>query len=226
MLMDCRFCDYKSGPFQQLDEKDLIAISSHCFAREYEKGDQIFSEGHPIGDITYLRNGLLKIQKKIDGGKNVIFQILQAPGYFGLPSVFADKFYHTSAEALTSSEVCFLAKEPFFDLIKKNGNFGLNLLKCNCKSELQYIDHTVTLVRQQVPGRLADVLMFFHRTMTHQNSFTLPLSKAEMAEFMGVSTKSLTRIMTEFKNDGIIKIQGRQIEILRPDLLERLVRLG
>ncbi len=224
--MKCRFCEYKSAPFQQLDEKDLIAISSHCFAKEYSKGEQIFSEGHPIGDITYLRKGLLKIQKKIDGGKNVIFQILQAPGYFGLPSVFADKFYHTSAEALTPSEVCFLAKEAFFDLIKENGNFGLNLLKCNCKSELQYIDHTVTLVRQQVPGRLADVLMFFYKTMAYQNSFTLPLTRSEMAEFMGVSTKSLTRIMTEFKNDGIIKTENSKIEILRPDLLNRLVRLG
>ena len=224
--MECRFCEYKSGPFQQLHEKDLIAISSYCFAKEFKKGEQIFSEGHPIGDITYLKKGLLKIQKKIDGGKNVIFQILQAPGYFGLPSVFADKFYHTSAEALTQSEVCFMAKEPFFDLIKKDGNFGLNLLKCNCKSELHYIDHTVTLVRQQVPGRLADVLMFFYKNMAYQHSFTLPLTKSEMAEFMGVSTKSLTRIMTEFKNDGIIKTENSKIEILRPDLLERLVRLG
>lgn len=62
--------------------------------------------------------------------------------------------------------------------------------------------------------------------MAYQNSFTLPLTRSEMAEFMGVSTKSLTRIMTEFKNDGIIKTENSKIEILRADLLNRLVRLG
>lgn len=225
--MDCRTCEYISNPFKELEARELEEISGHCLMREFRKGEMIFSENSPIGDVTYLRKGLIKIQKKIDGGKNVIFQILQAPGYFGLPSVFADKVYHTSAQTLIDTEVCFLPKEKFFDLIRRNGNFGLNLLKCNCKSELQYIDHTVTLVRQQVPGRLADVLMFFKKTLANQNNdFVIPLSRSEMAEFMGVSTKSLTRTLTEFKNDGLISINGNHLQIMRPDLLERLVRLG
>lgn len=215
-----------SEPFKKLDIDELKHISSVCLRHQFQKGERIFTEGHPIGDVTYLRKGMIKIQKKIDAGKSVIFQILQAPGYFGLPSVFADNVYHTSAETLMTSEVCFIAKEPFFKVMQTNGEFSLNLMKTNCKSELQYIDHTVTLVRQQVPGRLADAILYFYETMAVDNHFDLPLNRGEMAEFIGVSTKSLARTLAEFKTDGLIKLEGKRITVLRPDLMERLKRLG
>lgn len=223
----CIDCDYMSVPFRGLTTDALKEISAYCISKHFLKGEKIFMEGMPIGDITYLKNGIIKNQKKINDQKCIIFQVIRSPAYFGLPSVFGGNIYHTSAEAATDAQVCFIQKGKFFEFMHKEGSFALSLLKENSRSVLQFIDHTITLLRQQVPGRLADVLLFFSGRDSQQNlTFELPLNRSELADFMGVSTKSLTRTLKEFNDDGLIKVDGRKIEIIRPDLLKRLIRLG
>jgi CRP-like cAMP-binding protein len=75
-------------------------------------------------------------------------------------------------------------------------------------------------------GRVADALIYFSRIIYEGDSFELPFTRQELADLIGISRESATRVLTKFREEGILKMEGRTMEITNPAMLQQISRIG
>ena len=79
---------------------------------------------------------------------------------------------------------------------------------------------------KQLPGRIADVILYFSETIYNNHIFSFPLTRRELAELSGTTKESFIRTLTEFKNDRIIELNGSDVEIKSMKIIKTLSELG
>jgi CRP-like cAMP-binding protein len=221
----CQFCNLKSTAAQKLNDAELCMLGENCAETKFQTGDIIIKQNAHSTNVAYLKSGLVKIH--IEGGiKDKILKITKAPAYICLPSSFGDKINHFSATALEPTTVCFINVEMFKKLIYENGDFAYQIILDMSKSELQNFHNCLNNAQKQNIGRVADVILFFANAIYNSNAFNLPVTREELAALAGISRESCSRIFTEFNNDGILEVNGRQIKILNEKLLKQISEKG
>ncbi len=223
----CVDCTLKSSAVSLLDKKELCVLEEGCSKTVFQKGELIFKEGSPARHITYIRKGFVKLVKKGIGGKDFILSISKEGAYLGLQNLNRDtRNNYFSALAIDSTEVCFIDTECFAKLLEQNGNFAAKVISTLCNDEMNYFERLVNNVQQQLPGRLANTLLYFCKEVYGQNPFTLNLTMAEVAALIGTSRESVSRIFKEFHDAGIIKTEKKQITIVDEEKLEKIRHKG
>ena len=224
--VDCTNCEYKSSPVKLLNHSELEAIEKNCNIVKINKGELIFKQGAPATYVLYIRKGLVKISNKNSNNKELIVQLLKPGNYMGLTSILCGEIYYCSAITVEPSEICFINKDIFLELIEFNGTFGKKIIEYTSKLELLQVKRLYSLIHKQVPGRIADLFLYLSREIYNNNEFIIPLNRIELANFIGTSKKSVINTLSEFNNDRLIEINGRKIKILCMDLIERLSKIG
>jgi CRP-like cAMP-binding protein len=87
-------------------------------------------------------------------------------------------------------------------------------------------ERLISQSHKQLPGRIADVLLYFSEDIYKSNTFNFPFTRKELAELAGTTKESFIRTLTEFKNDKIINIEGSQVEIVSLENVKMLSKLG
>jgi CRP/FNR family transcriptional regulator len=111
-------------------------------------------------------------------------------------------------------------------MIQTNGDFAMSIMKKMSSVSDMIILESLTLRRKHIHGRVAYILLFFAEQIYESDYFELPLSRKEIAEFIGKTTENVIRTLSEFRKDGIIKIFGKNIEIVDKEMLHRISDLG
>ena len=218
----CRNCVIKSSAVSVLNYDELGILEKGCSQTNFRKGELIFKEGSPANYITYIREGFVKLSKSLSGEKEYIVSISKKGAYLGIQNLNkANKTNYFSAYALTNTLVCFLDIDYFDQLIKRNGEFASEVISYIINDEMGNFDRFLNNVQQQLPGRLANILFYFYQQVYAQNPFYLNITKAELASLIGTSRESVTRLLKDFQDDGIIKTDKNSILILNePKLME------
>jgi CRP-like cAMP-binding protein len=222
---NCIVCRVKSPAAAILNEKELEVMGSNCSVVKFEKGETIFKQGTLSSSIVYIKKGLVKIHLR-GPSREKILRIIKAPAYLGIPTTFGDKIYHYSATAIDSTQVCFIAGDTFRSFLHDNAQFAYEIIVDLCRNELSDYDRFVNLSQKQVPGRVAETLLSFAKDIFQQKTFDLPLSRSELGALVGTSRESISRIFTEFSDEKIIRLQGKEITILNETLLEHISSKG
>lgn len=223
----CVNCTLKSKPVSVLDNNELGVLEQGCSMIQYDKGELIFKEGGPVQHIIYLRDGFVKLVKKGATGKDFIISISKMGSYLGLQNLDKEtKTNYYSAIALTKSELCFIDRNHFTDLLRSNGDFAIQVLSTVFKDEMNYFDRLVKNVQQQLPGRLANTISYFANEVYDENPFTLNLTQSEIAALIGTSRESVSRILKEFQEMGIIALKHNVLTILNEKKLEEIKQKG
>ncbi|MFP4366739.1 MAG: Crp/Fnr family transcriptional regulator [Bacteroidales bacterium] len=212
--------------YNSLTDEQKELLESYSNVVSYKNGDIIFKQNTRTAHIMFIKSGLVKIFKEGRNDKVIILK-LAVSGYFvGLLSVFGDDIYQYNASSVEDSDIIFIDIGVFRDIINQNGTFATHLLRQVSSEGLYIFDKLVSQYHKQLPGRIADVLLFFSEIIYQSNVFYLPLTRRELAEFAGTTKESFIRTLTEFKNDRIIKLDGKKVEIISLDIIKTLSRLG
>ncbi len=223
----CIDCTLKSNAVSILNQNELCILDEGCSKTAFKKGELIFKEGAPSQYITYIRNGFIKLCKKGIGGTDFILSISKKGAYLGIQNLNRQsKLNYFSAIAITDSEVCFIDIECFGKLLKQNGEFATEVISFIFNDEMNYFDRLVNNVQQQLPGRLANTLLYFSNQVYNENPFNLNLTKAELASLIGTSRESVSRLLKSLQDDEIIKMEKRKITILNEKKLEEIKLKG
>jgi CRP/FNR family transcriptional regulator len=91
---------------------------------------------------------------------------------------------------------------------------------------LLIFDKLINVSQKQIPGRIAETLIFFSQEIYKNDTFELPLSRQELAELVVTTKENISRTLSEFKNDRLIDFDGRKIIIKSRDNIEFLSRIG
>lgn len=214
-------------PFMNLltqEQSDIIANNSNIV--RYKNKDVIFLQNTRTSHIMFIKNGLVKIYKEGRNGKILILRIDTPNNYLGLMSVFGHDIHQYSAAAIENAEIYFTDITAFKNLIKENGLFALKLMNTISQEGLFLFDRLISQSHKQLPGRIADVLLYFSEKIYHSTTMTLPLTRRELAELAGTTKESFIRTLTEFKNDKIIDLNGSVLEIKSLKIIKTLSDLG
>jgi CRP/FNR family transcriptional regulator, polysaccharide utilization system transcription regulator len=216
-----------SLPFMNLlTEEQVEIISKSSNVVKYKNRDVIFLQNTRTSHIMFIKAGLVKIYKEGRNGKILILRIETPNNFLGLMSVFGHDIHQFSAAAIDNAEIYFTDITVFRNLIKDNGLFALKLMNVLSVDGLFLYDRLMSQSHKQLPGRIADVLLYFSERIYHSTAFTLPLTRRELAEFAGTTKESFIRTLTEFKNDKIIDLDGSIVEIKSLKIIKTLSDLG
>jgi CRP-like cAMP-binding protein len=218
--------EYLWPSFSELSTEQIEKIQKNSYLVKHRKGEQIFRQDQPISHFMMIRSGLVKLYKNVDPDKIIILKIVGPGSFLGLISVFYGNRYQYSASALEDTETLYASLTDIKEIIGENGKYALHFLKQLSSDGITMIDKMINLSQKQIPGRIAEILLFFSREVYHSNGFTLPLSRQELADLVSSTKESISRTLTEFKNDRLIDIDDRKVNLKSIELLDILSRMG
>ncbi len=221
----CRICMFKSPAAQKLSDSELDAMHSNCARVQFKAGDTIIIQDALSTNVAYIKSGLVKIHIK-GPIKEKIMKIAKAPTYLCLPSTFGDKINHFSATALEPTSVCFIDITTFKNFIYQNGDFAYQIIQEMSKGELLNFHSLINNAQKQNIGRVADAILFFAKEIYNSSTFTIPISRQDLGDLLGITRESASRILTDFHNERIINIEGKKISILNELLLIQISEKG
>jgi CRP-like cAMP-binding protein len=222
----CELCELKELFVEKLDSDHLEIVCSGRVEKEFRQGETIIKEGTLIRDFVYLKSGLVKLFRTDNTGKEQIITIAKPFDYVSLLSVFSNDRYQYSVTALEDSVTCNLVMEDVRRMVTENGNVALNLLKHMSRVADKIILDSLDVRKKHLRGRVAYLLIFFSQNVYHSPEFDLPLSRKEMAEYVGMTTENVIRSLSELRKDRILKIYGKTIHIVQMDTLKSIAEYG
>ncbi len=221
----CIDCDFKSKATINLDENEKELLSCNHVMLSFRKGETVIRQGHFSSNITYLRKGLAKIHMKGPYYEQII-KIVKAPRYLGLPTTFGDKVNQYSVTVIEDAEICFIDNSTFRELLSSNINFTHEIIFNLCRYELDSFHKCANRTQKQTRGNIADVLIDFADNFYNSDVFNLPLNRDEIGNLVDTSRESVSRVLTEFNIDGIIRLTGKKVEILNKRSLQLISANG
>lgn len=209
--------------FQRMGPSIWAEIEPHAIFNHYKKNQAIFLQGNFPNGIFCVHTGKIKILMVNNEGKESIIRIANPGTIIGHRALFSKEVYHASAIALEDSVVCFFHKEYILNLLKEQPILALELLAQLSESVGASDALSATLVHKNVRERLAGLLLKLKEEYGIQegNNYRLniKLTREEMAAMIGTTHETLVRLITEFKNEGIIIQDGKIIIIINDQKL-------
>jgi CRP/FNR family transcriptional regulator len=209
-----------------MTDEELDYVNRYRREVIYAKGETIIEKGSPIEEFLYLKKGLVKLVKQGENQRERIISIARPLDFVSLISTFSEKYYEFSITALEESIVCGIDLESIKEVIRNNGGFALELIEHITRSSNFVIQATYDIDDKHLRGRIAYILLWFSNKIYHSELFMLPISRKEIGELINMTTENVIRILSEFRKDGLVRIDGKNIEILNKELLEKLSKSG
>lgn len=222
----CSDCVDMSCAVSLLNKTQYELLSNNSIESEINKGEIIIRSDTMISNIIYLKTGYVKEFVVNSNKKTRIIQILKPHTYLGIHSLFGDKINHYSYAALENLKICYIDINTFKQLVKENGNFAFQILSEVGKENLYNYYRFVSNSQKKTDGRFADILLYLADKIYENTKFDLQLNRQELANLVGISRENLTRVLTKFKDDGIINVSSSHIEIMKHDLLVTISKNG
>ncbi len=212
--------------FSYLDDGSIDELCHNKEEQFFRKGEVINHEGEKIHTFKYLKSGLVKLYRRATTGEEQIITITRPFEFVSNMSIFSEEKYQFSVSALEDSVVCSIKLSFIKDLFMKNGGFAMGLLTKISMINDKIISQTLDIRQKNLVGRVAYVLLYFTNDIYKSRVFDLPVSRKEIADYIGMSTANVIRTLSEFKREGIIRIFGKTIEIVDPGKLEVISKRG
>ncbi len=222
---NCKTCPFKSSATKVLSDDEFEILDKNRAMVTFKKGDLIFKQGALSTNVAYLRTGIVKIHMQ-GPSKEKILRIVKAPSYFGIPTTFGNKINKYSATAIEETTVCFIDSNLFRNFIFKNGKFAYEIIVELCENELQDYERYANQSQKQVPGMVAERLICMSDNIFNSNHFNFPLTQSELADLVGTSRESVSRVLSDFSSNKLIEFKGKEITILNRDVLEQISEKG
>lgn len=225
MSNDCKQCPFNLKATATLSDCNLEQLTENHIVLNFKKGDAIIKQGMYSTNVVFLRRGISKIHLEGPYHEQIV-RLVKSPSYLGLPTTFGDKVNQYSVTAITDVEVCFIDVNVFQNILDENREFSKQIIVELCKNELDSFKRCANRTQKMIRGNMADVLIEMSDKIFNSDTFVLPVSQLELANLVDTSRESVSRILTEFNNDGIIEMSGKRITILKKESLQLISKNG
>lgn len=224
-MSKCEQCIVREfSSLKALNKEELVRMS-HCkVSKTIKKGEYIFEEGEKVNGVFCVKDGICKMTKLSDNGKDHIVKLVKKGDLLGQRSMISDEPVNLSAVALEDMQVCFIPKSEILGFFNQNNNFSMNVMKTICGDLKEANDIMVSMAQKTVKQRLAHTLLYLAENFgtNEDKSLKLQLSREEIAGMIGTATESCIRLLSDFNKLGVITLTGKKIIIPDPAKLRKL----
>lgn len=222
----CINCDFRDVVFSYLDDPSIEEMCNNKEEQFFRKGEIINHEGEKITNFKYLKSGLVKLYRRTSTGEEQVITITRPFEFVSNMSIFSEDRYQYSVSTLEDSVVCTVKLDFIKELFLKNGGFAMVLLTKISMINDKIISQTLDIRQKNLVGRVAYVLLYFTKEIYGSRVFDLPVSRKEIADYIGMSTANVIRTLSDFKKEGIIRVFGKTIEVVELEKLEIISKRG
>jgi len=225
-ITQCSIFDFNLSWYELLTEDEKLLIDEHSVSINFKKGETVCKRGAFASHIFFLEEGLVKVYLE-ERNKNLILTLFTKNNLLGLSALFeGNNKLPYSVSTYTDSRVRMIDIQIFRQLLQQNSEFSYRIINLLNEKTSQIYGRFFSLTQKQLHGRLADILLCLSNRIFKSKSFELPLSRADLGDLTGMSTESVIRMMKEFKDDGLIGMHCKSIELLDVARLERISEFG
>jgi CRP-like cAMP-binding protein/FixJ family two-component response regulator len=180
----------------------------------------IYREGDEPTRLYFVKAGRVKTVKTTAAGKELITG-LYGPGEFvGYMALLEQTRHHDSAVAVDDAELVYIPKDDF-TLLLRNPAVSQQFIRLLAGRVSEREQQLVSMAYNSIRRRVADTLLHLHAQHGHEPGTPFQLSRDDMAALVGTASESLIRTLSEFKQDGLIELNGKDIRVLQPEKLRR-----
>jgi CRP/FNR family transcriptional regulator, polysaccharide utilization system transcription regulator len=222
----CKGCTLKSPIFCFLTDEELELIDHGKISVQFHKGELIRKQGTHMSHVISVTTGLAKLYLEGPDWRNSAIRIVKPTNFIGGPGIYLDQRHHFSVAALMETTVCFIDVTIFREIIDRNKPFAHEFMKDFSKNILAVYNRLLSLTQKQMPGRMADTLIYLSEEIFESKKFPMHVSRQDISELSGMSKDSAVKILREFQHDGIINLSDNEMEIINPEVLNRISRTG
>ena len=215
---DCLHCKARfKSIFCDLDAEMLLKLEMNKTCNLFKRGQFIFHEGTYPRGLFCINMGKIKIVQSGETGKEQIIRFSKEGDVIGYGSLLSGEKYSCSAIALEDSSVCYISKSFFLNLVSHNTELAtkMAILLAN---DLRKAEQKLTgLAQKTVRERTAEAILFLKEIFGYENdniTVNIRISREEFANLIGTARETATRLLSEFKDDGIVELYGKKIKIL------------
>jgi len=205
---------------------EVEEIRQHTQVAVYQRRELIFRQNTPTSHIMYVISGLVKIYKEGRNKRNFILKIAKPGDCIGLMSDFGHAMHQYSASAIGPAEIGYIDRRVFDEVLKDNSDLALSVIRKLSLEALFIFERLIGQSHKQLPGRIADVILYFAEDIFNREEFEFPLTRKELAELAGTTKESFIRTLAEFKNDKIINLEHSKVSIRSMKIIHTLSELG
>jgi CRP/FNR family transcriptional regulator, polysaccharide utilization system transcription regulator len=209
-------------------EEKAILENNHDLTR-YKKNEFVYREGEmPVG-MQYLKEGMVKLIKEGVSGREQIIRMITRNGLIGYRSLIAGEPHNGTTIAIEDSEIITISPDILYNVLLRNYDFSLALLK-DLALELGFSHHrTVSLTQKHIRGRLAEsILLLIEKYGFEHDNKTLRvyLPREDLANLSNMTSSNAIRTLSIFVVEKVIAMDGRKIKVINLEKLERISRQG
>ena len=220
---NCLNCAFKGHSlFSILSDDSLDHLNAHKSCTIFKKGQYLFTQhSRPMG-LFCVYSGKIKLSTAGPDGKEQIIRLAKDGDVIGYRAIITDENYRLSAIALEESSVCLIEKEFFLDLAMSEPRLNRQIFKLISDDLKRAEEQIVSLSQKSVRERTAEALLFLKATYGFEDdnqTLNIRLSREELADYVGTTTESVIRVLSDFKTSGLIDIAARIIIIIDLGLL-------
>ncbi|KIA93067.1 MULTISPECIES: Crp/Fnr family transcriptional regulator [unclassified Flavobacterium] len=220
--------DFQSNQlFENLTESEKQAVESVMEPLNIKKGSMLFYEGGIPTGIYQIKNGKSKKFKRGFTGDEQIFYIYTSDDVLGYHALLGQERYQDSCEALEDLKVNFIAKDDFLKLLQEIPALQQKVIK-NISHEFGVLANIITVLAQKNQNARLALFLLLLENRFNRNSLTvkgIDLTRDDLANLIGTSQESLGRSLKQFKEQGAIIIDKRNIYIKDREQLEQLLQV-
>lgn len=204
-----------------------MMVNSVKKAEFHKRGSVLYNEGNRINGFYCMQTGIIKIYKTGIDGKEQIIRFAKKGDLIGFRSIMSKEPACTSAEVIEDSLCCYIPGETLIDLVKSNGNFSVELMQLTCKELGEANSYLTDIAQKTVRERLAEVLINLKNEfgLDDEQVLQINLTREELANIVGTATESVIRLLSEFKQDRLIELNGRKIKLLDAPKINKIANL-
>ncbi|MEO9570837.1 MAG: Crp/Fnr family transcriptional regulator [Polaribacter sp.] len=226
-MSKCEQCIIRQfNSLKHLSREELVRMSNCKTSKTIKKGETLFKEGERLKGIFCIKDGICKVSKMSENGRNQIISLVTKGDLLGERSLISDEASNLKAVALNEMQVCFIPKEEILKDLSKNPTFSMSVLKEMAKTLKQADNIIVDMAQKTVKQRLAETLLNLHSRFgtSIEDTINIHLSREDIANIIGTATESAIRLLSDLKKKKIIEFKGKDISILNHNELDKIAQ--
>ncbi|WP_372766558.1 response regulator [Lutibacter sp.] len=188
----------------------------------FNMGEIIYQEGDNSNFVFLISEGIVKTFKIDEQGKELVTGLYKEDDFFGITSFSNNIAYQESAAAIENVKVFRLLKSEFKSILQKNHEVTFELIDHLTENVSEIKDQLLQMAYSSVRKKTANTILQFSKKMDKTHNTNPKISRTDLAGIAGIATETFIRTLSDFKRDGLIEVEGRNIKILNIEKLKKV----
>lgn len=204
--------------FNHLKEEEMADIMKVIQTKSFKKGERIFQAGDTSDSLYIVNRGQIKEYRLSESGKEQLVRLLNPGDFTGELALFREGVHESYAEAMMNSGVCMITREDLQKFLMEYPTISLRILSEFSERLARSERQTTSLATEKVETRIAMFLGECVNSDDPEMVIELPMSKKDLASYLGTTPETISRKLAELEEQGYIQLEtNRKVRILDLD---------